>query len=88
MLIIIGPCSIHDPEAAMDYADKLQQVSNQYEAELEIVMLTKIYAIAILLTKVARASNNIKTLNIIPLTPYDTQRHNHYICHKHYATLS
>ena len=38
LLIIIGPCSIHDPEAAMDYADKLQQVSNQYEGELEIVM--------------------------------------------------
>ena len=31
LLIIIGPCSIHDPEAAMDYAEKLQQVSNRYE---------------------------------------------------------
>ncbi|GIS51820.1 MAG: hypothetical protein Ct9H90mP27_3110 [Gammaproteobacteria bacterium] len=38
LLIIIGPCSIHDPEAAMDYAEKLQQMSNQYEGELEIVM--------------------------------------------------
>ena len=38
LLIIIGPCSIHDPEAAMDYAEKLQQVSNRYEGELEIVM--------------------------------------------------
>ena len=38
LLIIIGPCSIHDPKAAMDYAERLQQVSDQYEDSLEIVM--------------------------------------------------
>jgi 3-deoxy-7-phosphoheptulonate synthase len=38
LLVIIGPCSIHDPVAAMDYARKLREVRDRYADTLEIVM--------------------------------------------------
>lgn len=38
MLVIIGPCSIHDPQAAMEYAQKLQAAREQYKDTLYIVM--------------------------------------------------
>ena len=38
MLVIIGPCSIHDPAAAIDYARRLQPLREQYKDTLEIVM--------------------------------------------------
>jgi 3-deoxy-7-phosphoheptulonate synthase len=38
LLVIIGPCSIHDPGAALDYARKLQEVRAKYQDTLEIVM--------------------------------------------------
>ncbi|TAL14402.1 MAG: 3-deoxy-7-phosphoheptulonate synthase [Aquabacterium sp.] len=38
MLVIIGPCSIHDPVAAVDYARKLKALREQYKGTLEIVM--------------------------------------------------
>ncbi len=38
LLVIIGPCSIHDPAAAVDYARRLKQVRDQYADSLEIVM--------------------------------------------------
>ena len=38
MLLIIGPCSIHDPVAAMEYAQKLNAARKQYEDDLLIVM--------------------------------------------------
>ncbi|SER08833.1 3-deoxy-7-phosphoheptulonate synthase [Giesbergeria anulus] len=38
LLVIIGPCSIHDPAAALDYARRLQVVREQYKDTLEIVM--------------------------------------------------
>ena len=38
MLVIIGPCSIHDPAAAMDYARKLLALREQYKDTLEVVM--------------------------------------------------
>lgn len=40
LLVIIGPCSIHDPEAAMEYASRLAKVQNQYQNSLKIVMRT------------------------------------------------
>ena len=40
ILIIIGPCSIHDPVLALDYAKKLKEISIKYENELFIVMRT------------------------------------------------
>ncbi|MDZ7938266.1 MAG: 3-deoxy-7-phosphoheptulonate synthase [Rhodoferax sp.] len=38
LLVIIGPCSIHDPAAALDYARRLKGVREQYKDTLEIVM--------------------------------------------------
>lgn len=38
LLIVIGPCSIHDPTAAMDYARRLNVLREQYSDSLEIVM--------------------------------------------------
>jgi len=38
LLVIIGPCSIHDPSAAIAYAHKLLEQRKKYEGELEIVM--------------------------------------------------
>ena len=38
LLVIIGPCSIHDPKAALEYAARLLQEREKYAGELEIVM--------------------------------------------------
>ena len=38
LLVVIGPCSIHDPEAALDYAKRLKEVREFYKDSLEIVM--------------------------------------------------
>ena len=38
LLVIIGPCSIHDPKAALEYAHRLLPLRKKYEKELLIVM--------------------------------------------------
>jgi 3-deoxy-7-phosphoheptulonate synthase len=38
LLVIIGPCSIHDPAAAVEYARRLKPLRDQYADTLEIVM--------------------------------------------------
>ena len=38
LLVIIGPCSIHDPAAALEYARRLKTVREQHAGELEVVM--------------------------------------------------
>jgi 3-deoxy-7-phosphoheptulonate synthase len=38
LVVVVGPCSIHDPAAAMDYARRLAAVREQYLGELEILM--------------------------------------------------
>jgi 3-deoxy-7-phosphoheptulonate synthase len=38
LLVIIGPCSIHDPAAALDYARRLKEQRSKYADTLEIVM--------------------------------------------------
>lgn len=38
LLVVVGPCSIHDPEAALAYAEKLKVVADQYRDDLLIVM--------------------------------------------------
>ncbi len=38
LLVIIGPCSIHDPAAALDYARRLKEQRSRYADTLEIVM--------------------------------------------------
>ena len=39
-LVIIGPCSIHDTDAALEYARRLQGMRERYQPQLEIVMRT------------------------------------------------
>jgi len=38
LLAVIGPCSIHDPKAALEYARRLLPLRQKYEKELLIVM--------------------------------------------------
>ncbi|CDG17513.1 3-deoxy-7-phosphoheptulonate synthase [Xenorhabdus doucetiae] len=40
LLVIIGPCSIHDIDAALDYASRLRTLREKYQHNLEIVMRT------------------------------------------------
>ena len=40
LLVIIGPCSLHDPRAALEYALKLKALQDKYHSRLEIVMRT------------------------------------------------
>ena len=37
-LVITGPCSVHDPKSALEYATRLKQLRTQYAEQLEIVM--------------------------------------------------
>jgi len=38
LLVIVGPCSIHDPAAALEYARKLKAERERHAADLEVVM--------------------------------------------------
>nr|AUG32381.1 3-deoxy-7-phosphoheptulonate synthase [Paulinella longichromatophora] len=38
LLVIVGPCSVHDVQAARDYAARILPLRNKYEEQLEIVM--------------------------------------------------
>jgi 3-deoxy-7-phosphoheptulonate synthase len=38
LLVVIGPCSIHDPVAAIDYAKRLAKERTRFSEDLEIVM--------------------------------------------------
>ncbi|KLV08586.1 3-deoxy-7-phosphoheptulonate synthase [Photobacterium ganghwense] len=40
LLVIVGPCSVHDPEAAIDYATRLKALLDKYQNELFLVMRT------------------------------------------------
>ncbi len=40
LLVIVGPCSIHDLDAAMEYAHRLQGLREKHQETLEIVMRT------------------------------------------------
>ena len=40
LLVIVGPCSIHDTAAGLDYARRLAQVAREHRGELLIVMRT------------------------------------------------
>lgn len=40
LLVIVGPCSIHDPDAALDYAAHLARERHRLSDRLEIVMRT------------------------------------------------
>lgn len=38
LIIVVGPCSIHDPVAALDYASRLEKAAEKYSGELLLVM--------------------------------------------------
>lgn len=38
LLVVVGPCSIHDPEAALEYAVRLRDAARVYERELLLAM--------------------------------------------------
>jgi 3-deoxy-7-phosphoheptulonate synthase len=38
LLVITGPCSVHDPKAAIDYAHRLVELRDRYAGELLVVM--------------------------------------------------
>lgn len=38
LLVIVGPCSIHDPTAAIEYAEKLNTLRKEVEEEVFVVM--------------------------------------------------
>lgn len=38
LLVVVGPCSIHDPKAALDYAERLQALSAKVNDSLLLVM--------------------------------------------------
>jgi 3-deoxy-7-phosphoheptulonate synthase len=38
LLVVVGPCSVHDPEAALNYAGRLRELAGSLARELLIVM--------------------------------------------------
>jgi 3-deoxy-7-phosphoheptulonate synthase len=38
LLVVVGPCSIHDPKGALDYAMRLSRLRKEYRDTMEIVM--------------------------------------------------
>jgi 3-deoxy-7-phosphoheptulonate synthase len=38
LIVVVGPCSIHDPDAALEYADRLLKLKEQHTDALLIVM--------------------------------------------------
>ena len=38
LVVIVGPCSVHDPSAARAYAERLKEAAAQFERDLRIVM--------------------------------------------------
>ncbi|MGH7980140.1 MAG: 3-deoxy-7-phosphoheptulonate synthase, partial [Limisphaerales bacterium] len=38
LLVVIGPCSIHDKKSALEYAERLNALRKEYAERMEIVM--------------------------------------------------
>ncbi|KAF0219260.1 MAG: 3-deoxy-7-phosphoheptulonate [Geobacteraceae bacterium] len=38
LMAVVGPCSIHDPKAALDYAERLAKLANELSDQLFIIM--------------------------------------------------
>ena len=38
LVVVVGPCSIHDPEAALDYARRLAKLAGEVDDSLLLVM--------------------------------------------------
>jgi 3-deoxy-7-phosphoheptulonate synthase len=41
LLVVVGPCSVHDPEATLEYAEKLAKLA--YEARGELLIAMRVY---------------------------------------------
>ena len=39
LMIVVGPCSIHDPKAALEYAERLAGLARELKDQLLLVML-------------------------------------------------
>lgn len=38
LIVVVGPCSVHDPDAALEYAQRLKNASEELVSDLRIVM--------------------------------------------------
>ena len=38
LLVVVGPCSIHDPAAGLEYAERLRSIADRYADDLCITM--------------------------------------------------
>lgn len=38
LMVVVGPCSIHDPDAAMDYAERLRKLADEVSEQLLLIM--------------------------------------------------
>ncbi|HXV09042.1 MAG TPA: 3-deoxy-7-phosphoheptulonate synthase [Burkholderiales bacterium] len=38
LMVVVGPCSIHDPQAAMDYARRLKRLADEVSDTLQLIM--------------------------------------------------
>lgn len=38
LIVVVGPCSIHDPDAALEYASRLKKVAQKHQRDLHIIM--------------------------------------------------
>ena len=38
LLVVIGPCSIHDPAAAVEYGERLKKLADKYRDEILVIM--------------------------------------------------
>ncbi len=38
LLLVVGPCSVHDPAAALDYAGRLAKIADRFRDDLHLVM--------------------------------------------------
>ena len=38
LVVVVGPCSIHDPKAALDYAERLKRVADDLAQDLLVIM--------------------------------------------------
>ena len=38
LLVVVGPCSIHDPQSAKEYAQKLAKAANEFKSSLLVLM--------------------------------------------------
>lgn len=38
LIVVVGPCSIHDPKAAIEYAEQLKPLAEKHAKELQVIM--------------------------------------------------